>query len=95
MMKRHILPAAALLIAATALLGGCTGQNNRSGIEVIDLYRYEDGGVLTDAMLDSLATETRVIGLVADGDLTIPANPVRITVSRQRPGSLSSWRTAT
>ena len=38
MMKRHILPAAALLIAATALLGGCTGENSRSGIEVIDLY---------------------------------------------------------
>ena len=69
---------AALLIAATALLGGCTGQNSRGGIEVIDLYRYEDGGALTDAMLDSLATETRVIELVADGDLTIPANPVRI-----------------
>ena len=65
MMKRHILPAAALLIAATALLGGCTGQNSRSGIEVIDLYRYEDGGTLTEAMLDSLATETRVIELVA------------------------------
>ena len=78
MMKKHILPAAALLIAATALLGGCTGQNSRSGIEVIDLYRYKDGGALTDAMLDSLATETRVIGLMAEGDLTIPANPVRI-----------------
>ena len=78
MMKRHILPAAALLIAATALLGGCTGENSRSGIEVIDLYRYEDGGVLTDAMLDSLATETRVIELVADGDLTIPANPIKV-----------------
>ncbi len=78
MMKRHMLAAAALLIAATALLGGCTGENSRSGIEVIDLYRYEDGGALTDAMLDSLATETRVIGLMADGDLTIPANPVRI-----------------
>ena len=87
MMKRHILPAAALLIAATALLGGCTGQNNRSGIEVIDLYRYEDGGVLTDAMLDSLATETRVIGLVADGDLTIPANPVRIVKAQPKAGS--------
>ena len=80
MMKRHILPAAALLIAATALLGGCTGENSRSGIEVIDLYRYEDGGELTDAMLDSLATETRVIGLVADGDLTIPANPIKVSL---------------
>ena len=64
-MKKHTLPAAALLIAATALLGGCTGQNSRGGIEVIDLYRYEDGGTLTEAMLDSLATETRVIELVA------------------------------
>ena len=70
--------AAALFIAATALLGGCTGQNSRGGIEIIDLYRYEDGGALTDAMLDSLATETRVIGLVADGDLTIPANPIKV-----------------
>ena len=70
--------AAALLIAATALLGGCTGQNNRSGIEVIDLYKYEDGGALTEAMLDSLATETRFIELVADGDLTIPANPIKV-----------------
>ena len=58
MMKKNMLPAAALLVTATALLGGCTGQNSRSGIEVIDLYRYEDGGELTDAMLDSLATET-------------------------------------
>ena len=57
--------------AATALLGGCTGENSRSGTEVIDLYRYEDGGALTDAVLDSLATETRVIELVADGDLTM------------------------
>ena len=73
MMKKHTLPAAALLIAATALLGGCTGQNSRGGIEVIDLYRYEDGRTLTEAMLDSLATETRVIELVADDDLTIPA----------------------
>ena len=78
MMKKNMLPAAALLITATALLGGCTGENSRSGIEVIDLYRYKDGGALTDAMLDSLATETRVIGLMAEGDLTIPANPVRI-----------------
>ena len=70
--------AAALLIAATALLGGCTEQNNRSGIEVIDLYKYEDGGALTEAMLDSLATETRFIELVADGDLTIPANPIKV-----------------
>ena len=70
--------AAALFIAATALLGGCTGQNSRGGIEIIDLYRYEDGGALTDAMLDSLATETRVIELVADGDLTIPANPIKV-----------------
>ena len=79
--------AAALLIAATALLGGCTGQNSRGGIEVIDLYRYEDGGALTDAMLDSLATETRVIGLMADGDLTIPANPVRIKFAGDVTGS--------
>ena len=86
-MKRHMQPAAALLIAATALLGGCTGENSRSGIEVIDLYRYEDGGVLTDAMLDSLATETRVIGLMADGDLTIPANPVRIKFAGDVTGS--------
>ena len=80
MMKKNILPAAALLITATALFGGCTGQNSRSGIEVIDLYRYEDGGALTDAMLDSLATETRVIGLVADGDLTIPATKAKAMV---------------
>ena len=64
--------------AATALLDGCTGQNSRSGTEVIDLYRYGDGGALTDAVLDSLATETRVIELVADGDLTIPANPIKV-----------------
>ena len=70
--------AALLFIAAMALLGGCTGQNSRGGIEVIDLYRYEDGGTLTDAMLDSLATETRFIELTADGDLTIPANPIKV-----------------
>lgn len=86
-MKRHMQPAAALLIATTALLGGCTGQNSRGGIEVIDLYRYEDGGALTDAMLDSLATETKVIGLVAEGDLTIPANPVRIKFAGDVTGS--------
>ena len=79
--------AAALLIAATALLGGCTGQNSRSGTEVIDLYRYEDGGALTDAVLDSLATETRVIGLVADGDLTIPANPIKVKFAGDVTGS--------
>ena len=79
--------AAALLIAATALLDGCTGQNSRSGTEVIDLYRYEDGGVLTDAMLDSLATETRVIGLVADGNLTIPANPIKVKFAGNVTGS--------
>ena len=64
--------AAALLIAATALLGGCTGENSRSDIEVIDLYRYEDGGTLTDAVLDSLATETMFIELVADRYRPIP-----------------------
>lgn len=79
--------AAALFIAAMALLGGCTGQNSRGGIEVIDLYRYEDGGTLTDAMLDSLATETRVIGLVADGDLTIPANPIKVKFAGNVTGS--------
>ena len=42
------------------------------------MYRYGDGGALTDAVLDSLATETRVIELVADGDLTIPANPIKV-----------------
>ena len=79
--------AAALLIAATALLGGCTGQNSRGGIEVIDLYRYEDGGTLTEAMLDSLATETRVIELTADSNLTIPANPVKVKFAGNATGS--------
>ena len=79
--------AAALLIAATALLGGCNGQNSRGGIEVIDLYRYEDGGALADAILDSLATETRVIELVADGNLTIPANPIKVKFAGNVTGS--------
>ena len=65
-MKKHfviVMAAAAFLFADAVLLAGCSGGNGKDGIEIIDLAGYEDGGTLTDRMLDSMAQEIRVIEL--------------------------------
>ena len=86
-MKKHfviVMAAAAFLFADAVLLAGCSGGNGKDGIEIIDLAGYEDGGTLTDRMLDSMAQEIRVIELTAGEDLTVPVYPERIKFTEDR-----------
>ena len=68
--------AAIFLTAGMLFLSGCGGKDN--GIEIVDLSGYENGGMLTDRMLDSMAQEIRVIELSAGEDLTVPVYPERV-----------------
>lgn len=74
--------AAIFLTAGMLFLSGCGGKDN--GIEIVDLSGYEDGGMLTDRMLDSMAQEIRVIELSAGEDLTVPVYPERVKFTADR-----------